>query len=90
MIELGIASGPAPTASPQVPPTPRVNAIRSLGSSDELRGAIRCDRPGGYHALASYSCSPHSVLCAGATPEEIASTHGMDVKAVERFEAPVR
>ena len=27
---------------------------------------------------------------AGATPEEIASTHGMDVKAVERFEAPVQ
>jgi hypothetical protein len=31
-----------------------------------------------------------ALLRAGATPEEIATKHGMDVAAVERFEAPVQ
>ena len=46
--------------------------------SDEVRVATRRARP------------PAEPAPAGATPAEIASQHGMEVSAVERFEAPVQ
>ena len=65
----------------------------SILISDELRGAIRRDRPKVDITPSRPTLAPRDIqalLRAGATPEEIASTHGMDVKAVERFEAPVQ
>ena len=61
--------------------------------SDELRGATRRDRPRVELAPARPTLAPRDIqalLRAGATPAEIASEHGMDVSAVERFEAPVQ
>lgn len=61
--------------------------------SDELRGATRRDRPRVEVAPSRPTLAPRDIqalLRAGATPEEIASQHGMDVSAVERFEAPVQ
>ena len=61
--------------------------------SDELRGATRRDRPRVELAPARPILAPRDIqalLRAGATPAEIASEHGMEVSAVERFEAPVQ
>ncbi len=61
--------------------------------SDELRGATRRDRPRVELAPARPTLAPRDIqalLRAGATPAEIASQHGMEVSAVERFEAPVQ
>ena len=61
--------------------------------SDELRGATRRDRPRVELAPARPTLAPRDIqalLRAGATPQEIASEHGMEVSAVERFEAPVQ
>ena len=61
--------------------------------SDELRGATRRDRPKMNIAPSRPTLAPRDIqalLRAGATPEEIATKHGMDVAAVERFEAPVQ
>ena len=61
--------------------------------SDELRGATRRDRPKMDIAPSRPTLAPRDIqalLRAGATPEEIATKHGMDVAAVERFEAPVQ
>ena len=61
--------------------------------SDELRGATRRDRPRVELAPARPTLAPRDIqalLRAGATPAEIASEHGMEVSAVERFEAPVQ
>lgn len=61
--------------------------------SDELRGATRRDRPRVELAPARPTLAPRDIqalLRAGATPHEIASEHGMEVSAVERFEAPVQ
>ena len=61
--------------------------------SDELRGATRRDRPRVELAPARPTLAPRdsqALLRAGATPAEIASQHGMEVSAVERFEAPVQ
>ena len=61
--------------------------------SDELRGATRRDRPKMDSAPSRPTLAPRDIqalLRAGATPEEIATKHGMDVAAVERFEAPVQ
>ena len=61
--------------------------------SDELRGATRRDRPRVELAPARPTLAPRDIqalLRAGATPVEIASEHGMEVSAVERFEAPVQ
>ena len=61
--------------------------------SDELRGATRRDRPKMDIAPSRPTLAPRDIqalLRAGATPEEIAAKHGMDVAAVERFEAPVQ
>ena len=61
--------------------------------SDELRGATRRDRPRVELAPARPTLAPRDIqalLRAGATPHEIASEHGMEVSAVQRFEAPVQ
>ncbi|MGP1498242.1 MAG: septation protein SepH [Schaalia odontolytica] len=61
--------------------------------SDELRGATRRDRPRVELAPARPTLAPRDIqalLRAGATPHEIASEHGMEVGAVQRFEAPVQ
>ena len=61
--------------------------------SDELRGATRRDRPRVEVAPTRPTLAPRDIqalLRAGATPQEIATEHGMDVRAVERFEAPVQ
>lgn len=61
--------------------------------SDELRGATRRDRPRVELAPARPTLAPREIqalLRAGATPHEIASEHGMEVSAVQRFEAPVQ
>jgi len=61
--------------------------------SDELRGATRRDRPRVELAPARPTLAPRDIqalLRAGATPAEIAEQHGMEVSAVERFEAPVQ
>ena len=61
--------------------------------SDELRGATRRDRPKVDITPSRPTLAPRDIqalLRAGATPEEIATKHGMDVAAVERFEAPVQ
>lgn len=61
--------------------------------SDELRGATRRDRPRMELAPARPTLAPRDIqalLRAGATPQEIASEHGMEISAVERFEAPVQ
>ena len=61
--------------------------------SDELRGATRRDRPRVELAPARPTLAPRDIqalLRAGATPQEIASEHGLEVSAVERFEAPVQ
>ena len=61
--------------------------------SDELRGATRRDRPRVELAPARPTLAPRDIqalLRAGATPQEIASEHGMEVSAIERFEAPVQ
>ena len=61
--------------------------------SDELRGAARRDRPRVEVAPSRPTLAPRDIqalLRAGATPQEIASKHDMDVHAVERFEAPIQ
>ena len=61
--------------------------------SDELRGATRRDKPRVEVAPSRPTLAPRDIqalLRAGATPQEIATEHGMDVRAVERFEAPVQ
>ena len=61
--------------------------------SDELRGATRRDKPRVEVAPSRPMLAPRDIqalLRAGATPQEIATEHGMDVRAVERFEAPVQ
>lgn len=61
--------------------------------TDELRGATRRDRPRMEVAAARPSLAPREIqalLRSGATAQEIASRHGMDVATVARFEAPVQ
>jgi len=61
--------------------------------SDELRGATRRDRPRVEVAPSRPTLAPRDIqalLRAGATPQEIAADHAMDVHAVQRFEAPVQ
>lgn len=61
--------------------------------TDELRGATRRDRPRMEVAAARPSLAPREIqalLRSGATAQEIASRHGMEVATVARFEAPVQ
>ena len=61
--------------------------------TDELRGATRRDRPRMEVAAARPSLAPREIqalLRSGATAQEIASRHGMQVATVARFEAPVQ
>lgn len=62
--------------------------------TDELRGAIRRDRPRIESApdLATQTLRPRDIqamLRAGITPEEIAARHGIDITNVTRYEAPI-
>ncbi|QPK81977.1 DUF3071 domain-containing protein [Schaalia sp. ZJ405] len=62
--------------------------------TDELRAATRRDRPRIEVAPepTAQSLRPRdiqSLLRAGASPEELASAHGMDVQSIRRYEAPV-
>lgn len=63
--------------------------------TDELRGSIRRDRPRIEAAPnpSRQTLRPRDIqalLRAGATPEEIASRHGLDIASVVRYEAPVQ
>lgn len=62
--------------------------------TDELRGAIRRDRPRIESAPdpAKQALRPRDIqamLRAGVTPEEIAARHGIDITNVTRYEAPI-
>lgn len=63
--------------------------------TDELRAATRRDRPRIESAPspARQSLRPREIqalLRAGATPEDIAASHGVDVAAIVKYEAPVQ
>ncbi len=63
--------------------------------TDELRGSIRRDRPRIEAAPdpARQTLRPRDIqalLRAGATPEEIAARHGLDIPSITRYEAPVQ
>ncbi len=60
--------------------------------TDELRGAVRRDRPAPRQAGTSPSLRPRDIqalLRSGMAPEEIARQYDIDVDHVHRFEAPV-
>ncbi|MDC4233186.1 septation protein SepH [Actinomyces sp. B33] len=74
--------------------TDRQGERYSVQITDELRGSVRRDRPRIDAApdLARPVLRPgeiQALLRAGATPEDIASRHGMELRHVQRFEAPV-
>lgn len=67
----------------------------SVQITDELRGSIRRDRPRIEAAPdpARQTLRPRDIqtlLRAGATPEEIAARHGLDIPSITRYEAPVQ
>lgn len=67
----------------------------SVQITDELRGSIRRDRPRIEAAPdpAKQGLRPREIqalLRAGATPEEIAAGHGLDIASITRYEAPVQ
>ncbi|MCD4549483.1 septation protein SepH [Schaalia sp. lx-260] len=67
----------------------------SVPITDELRGSVRRDRPH-LEAIPSPSSSPlrpkdiQALLRAGATAQDIAHEHGLEIQQVLRYEGPVR